>query len=125
MTLDHRSAVVLSGAADVVGILVFVAIGRTTHTDGVTVPGMASTSWPFLAGAAFGWVAAGGWRRPWELVPTGVVIWVSCVAVGMLLRVMAGQGTAPAFILVALAFLGLALLGWRALARLGMRWARR
>ena len=34
----------------------------------------------------------------------------------MLLRVLAGQGTAPAFIGVALAFLGLFLLGWRAMA---------
>jgi hypothetical protein len=31
----------------------------------------------------------------------------------MVLRVVSGQGTALAFILVALAFLGLFLLGWR------------
>ncbi len=31
----------------------------------------------------------------------------------MLARVIAGQGTAVAFIIVALAFLGLFLLGWR------------
>jgi hypothetical protein len=37
----------------------------------------------------------------------------------MALRVLAGQGTAFAFILVALAFLGLFQLGWR----LGWRWA--
>jgi hypothetical protein len=36
----------------------------------------------------------------------------------MILRVVAGQGTAAAFIVVALAFLGLFLLGWRVLARL-------
>jgi DUF3054 family protein len=35
------------------------------------------------------------------------------VAVGMTLRVVAGQGTAAAFIAVALAFLALFLLGWR------------
>jgi hypothetical protein len=33
------------------------------------------------------------------------------------LRVVSGQGTAFAFIVVALAFLGLFLLGWRLLAR--------
>ena len=32
----------------------------------------------------------------------------------MTLRVVAGQGTAAAFVAVALAFLGLFLLGWRA-----------
>jgi hypothetical protein len=33
------------------------------------------------------------------------------------LRVLAGQGTAPAFIIVSLLFLGLFLLGWRAVAQ--------
>jgi hypothetical protein len=36
----------------------------------------------------------------------------------MILRVIAGQGTAVAFVVVALAFLGLFLLGWRVVARL-------
>jgi hypothetical protein len=38
------------------------------------------------------------------------------VALGMILRVVSGQGTAVAFIVVALAFLGLFLLGWRLLS---------
>jgi Protein of unknown function (DUF3054) len=37
------------------------------------------------------------------------------------LRVVAGQGTAAAFMLVALAFLGLFLLGWRVAARVVSR----
>ena len=36
----------------------------------------------------------------------------------MVLRVISGQGTAAAFIAVALVFLALFLLGWRLLARL-------
>jgi hypothetical protein len=43
--------------------------------------------------------------------------WLGTVVAGMTLRVAAGQGTAVAFIGVALAFLGLSLLGWRLLAR--------
>ena len=39
----------------------------------------------------------------------------------MVLRVVAGQGTAVAFIVVALAFLGLFLLGWRLAVRLALR----
>ena len=47
----------------------------------------------------------------------------------MVFRVVSGQGTAAAFIVVALAFLGLFLLGWRlarlaALARAGRAQAR-
>jgi hypothetical protein len=36
----------------------------------------------------------------------------------MAVRVLAGQGTAPAFIAVTFAFLGLFLLGWRIVARI-------
>ena len=104
-----------------VAVLVFVAIGRSSHADGVTLSGMASTSWPFLVGLAAGWVAARAWRRPLELAPTAVLVWLTCVAVGMVLRVVAGQGTALAFVAVALAFCGLELLGWRALALMGAR----
>ena len=56
--------------------------------------------------------------RPAALVPTGVVVWPVCVAVAMGLRLASGQGVVVAFVLVALAFVGLGLLGWRALALL-------
>ena len=98
-------------------VLAFVLIGRSSHDHGITPSGVAVTAWPFLAGLAVGWAVARAWRRPFEIAPTGVVVWISCVAVGMALRVVAGQGTAVAFIVVALAFLALGLLGWRALAR--------
>jgi hypothetical protein len=103
---------------DVAAVLVFVVIGRASHHDGETIPGVASTAWPFLAGLAAGWLVARGWRRPAALVPSGVAAWLGAVAVGMVLRVVAGQGTAVSFIIVALCFLGLFLLGWRLLARL-------
>lgn len=95
-------------------VLAFVAIGRASHHDGETIGGLASTAWPFLAGLAAGLVATRAWRRPAAIVPAGLGAWLGTVAVGMLLRVVAGQGTAVAFIAVALAVLGLFLLGWRA-----------
>ena len=109
-----RLAVVL----DCCCVLVFVVIGRASHTKGESVAGIASTAWPFLAGLAGGWLAARTWRQPLRLWPDGVGAWLGTVAVGMVLRVVAGQGTAVAFVVVALVFLGLFLLGWRALARL-------
>ena len=114
---------VTAGAAvlDVVAVLVFVAIGRSSHHHGETVAGTASTAWPFLAGLAAGWIVTRAWDRPLPLAPTGLIVWISCVAMGMVLRVVAGQGTAVAFVAVALAFLGMELLGWRALARIGLR----
>ncbi len=102
---------------DVAVVLVFVVIGRANHGHGEAVAGVASTAWPFLAGLAVGWLAARAWRHPAGLWPSGVAAWLGTVAVGMALRVLAGQGTAWAFIVVALVFLGLFLLGWRLLAR--------
>ena len=109
-----RLAVVL----DVCCVLIFVIIGRASHTKGESLAGIASTAWPFLAGLGVGWLAARGWRRPLAIRPEGLVIWLCTVALGMILRVVSGQGTALAFIVVALAFLALFLLGWRLLARL-------
>lgn len=105
---------------DVCWVMAFVTIGRAGHAEGETVVGVAQTAWPFLAGLLIGWAVTRGWRRPAAPVGTGVGVWLVTVAAGMALRVVAGQGTAVTFILVALAFLGLTLLGWRAVARLRM-----
>ncbi len=104
-----RFAVIL----DCCCVLLFVIIGRASHTKGESLGGVASTAWPFLAGLAGGWLAARAWRRPWGLWPAGVGAWLGAAGLGMVFRVVSGQGTAAAFIGVALAFLGLFLLGWR------------
>ena len=108
-----RLAVVLDWCC----VLAFVVIGRASHTKGESLAGIASTAWPFLAGLAAGWlvtaVLAGRSWRPDLVWPAGVGAWLGAVALGMVLRVVSGQGTAAAFIVVALAFLGLFLLGWR------------
>jgi hypothetical protein len=113
----------LAVITDVVVVLAFVVIGRANHhaSGGLAglsgLAGIASTAWPFLTGLATGELAVRSWRRPIALVPTGVGVWLSTVVIGMTLRVIAGQGTAVAFIAVALGFLGLFLLGWRAAAQ--------
>ena len=116
----------LAVVLDVACVLVFVIIGRASHVKGESLAGIASTAWPFLAGLAFGWLAGRIWRQPIRLWPAGVSAWLGAVVLGMLFRVLSGQGTAAAFIGVALAFLGLFLLGWRLLGRLGwLEWLRR
>ena len=107
---------------DVCCVLVFVAIGRSAHHHGESAGGLASTAWPFLVGLGVGLLVTRAWRRPAAIVPAGIGAWLGTVAVGMLLRVVAGQGTAVAFIGVALAFLGLFLLGWRVVAAIVARW---
>jgi len=103
---------------DICCVLIFVIIGRASHTQGETVGGIASAAWPFLCGMGAGWIVTRAWRSPVALRPAGIGAWLGAVTVGMLLRVVAGQGTKVAFVFVALAFLGLFLLGWRLLARL-------
>jgi hypothetical protein len=108
-------------AADVCCVLAFVVIGRANHHAGDTLAGIAGTVWPFLAGLAAGEVATRAWRRPFALTPTGAGVWLATVAIGQVLRVVSGQGTALTFVIVSLLFLGLFLLGWRLIAGLAAR----
>jgi hypothetical protein len=98
---------------DVVCVVVFCTIGRRSHAEGITLAGVAETAWPFLAGTAAGWALVRGWRRPTALNPTGLVVWIATVAVGMLLRKASGQGIAFSFVVVASVVTAVLLLGWR------------
>ena len=46
-------------------------------------------------------------------VASWLAVWLATVSIGMILRVVAGQGIAFAFVVVALAFLGALMLGPR------------
>ncbi len=94
-------------------VLVFVGIGRSAHHHVMTLAGMVSTTWPFAVGLAIGWACVIIGRRDGSTLASGVAIWLCTVGAGMMLRVWAGQGTAFAFILVALGFLGALMLGLR------------
>ncbi|HWF71129.1 MAG TPA: DUF3054 domain-containing protein [Mycobacterium sp.] len=99
---------------DVACVLLFCAVGRRSHDEGLNVAGVATTAWPFLSGTALGWLAGRAWRRPTAVLPTGVVVWVCTVAVGMLLRKATSAGVAASFVAVASTVTALLLLGWRA-----------
>jgi hypothetical protein len=102
--------------ADVVGILIFVTIGRRSHTEGVTVAGIAQTAWPFLAGLTAAWLLFRAWRQPTAVKPTGITVWLSTVAIGMGIRAGTGAGTALSFVVVTTIVTGVLLLGWRTVA---------
>jgi hypothetical protein len=116
-----------AAAVDVLALVLFVVIGRASHHHGETVEGIASTGWPFAVGLGAGWAiveAAGRLRgRPVApaSVPAGGAVCVATVAVGMALRVVAGQGTAPAFVAVATGFLGAVMLAGRVVVRAAAR----
>ncbi len=110
------STATLSAALDVVLVLVFVAFGRQSHDEGITLAGTLGTAWPFLVGLVIGWLIMRAWRAPLGIALPGVVLWASTLVLGMLLRVISGAGIALPFIIVAAVTLALFLIGWRALA---------
>lgn len=118
--MTKRSPVV-AALVDLVLVIVFCAIGRRSHDEANAVTGLATTAWPFVTGAVVGWFATWALYRDkfdaYLILPTGIVVWVSTVAVGMILRVVSGQGTAFSFVLVASTVLAVFVLGWRASAR--------
>jgi Protein of unknown function (DUF3054) len=117
----QRVAWLSSLLTDVIGVLVFCAVGRRSHDEGLSVTGIATTAWPFLAGTVVGWLASRAWQRPTAVVPTGVVVWLCTVAVGMLLRKASSAGVATSFVLVAASVTAVVLLGWRAAVALTLR----
>lgn len=102
--------------ADAVVIMLFAAVGRGAHERGDVVAGVLLTAWPFLAGAAVGWLASRAWRHPLSVRRAGVVIWLFSVAGGMVLRALTGQTVVLPFVVVAFLSLGVLLLGYRMLA---------
>lgn len=109
----------LPAVLDVLLVLVFAAVGRRSHAEGVDVAGVVRTALPFLVGTSAGWLLASivldsGPRS----LAYGAVVVACAVAVGMALRAVAAQGVAPAFVVVATVTLTALLLGWRLAARL-------
>lgn len=109
-----RSGVVAAVLLDLLAVLVFVAVGRRSHDESSAITGFLRTLWPFVTGAALGWLVSRGWRAGAALRPTGLAVWLCAVAGGMLLRAASGQGVAASFVVVATIVLGVFFLGWRA-----------
>lgn len=117
----RASSVTLALLVDVALVLAFVLAGRGSHDEGFTLAGTATTAWPFLVGLLVGWLAFRVWRSPRRVIWSGLGLWVATVAVGMMLRMVSGQGTAASFVIVATLVLAVFLLGWRAIAALLVR----
>lgn len=124
-TTNFRRTAVIAAVADAALILLFAAIGRDAHQRGEIISGVLATAWPFLAGAAAGWLALRVWRAPLAAWPAGVGVWLATVAVGMLLRALTGQTVVLPFVIVALLSLGVFLLGYRLLAGAALRFRAR
>ncbi len=121
-TVDTTSKTMPPAAAfllDLGLVVVFAALGRGSHAEGIDPAGVLGTAWPFLVGTTVGW--AGAWwlrKTPPVNAQDGVLVWLSTVAVGMALRALTGAGTAWSFTAVAMLVTAVLLLGWRFVADL-------
>ena len=113
---DSRGGLAAPALVDLVLVVVFAAIGRASHAEGLGLAGVARTAGPFLVGWLVGWVLVvlvpATRSRPRGLL-AGVLVWVPAVVVGMLVRHAVGDGVQTSFVVVTTIVLAVFLLGWR------------
>lgn len=110
---------------DVASVLLFVLIGRRSHDEGGSyLAETAKVAASFLIAVVAAWIVAQAWRAP-RTLRTGVIVWVVTVAGGLALRPVFGRDVPLSFAIVTAIFLGLAIVGWRAVfAQVSRRRAR-
>ena len=107
----------IAAAADLAVLVLFVVIGRRSHHEDAGVVGFLRVWWPFVVGLAVAWLITGLARSPLAWRRAAVAWWVT-VVVGMLLRIVVeGRDLSIAFTIVTLVFVGVGMLGWRAVVR--------
>ncbi|QIM19775.1 DUF3054 domain-containing protein [Leucobacter coleopterorum] len=110
--------VLLALGIDTVLVVLFAALGRSSHSREATLFGLWDTAWPFLAGLTIMWVSARISKHPLSPVKSGIPLWIGTVALGMILRALTGSGTALPFVIVATVSIAVFLIGWRMIAQL-------
>ncbi|MCT1460220.1 DUF3054 domain-containing protein [Aestuariimicrobium sp. p3-SID1156] len=103
---------------DILLTIVFIAIGRASHSEGLRPVEILQTAWPFLLALAIGWVVMLVRKREHMGVGAGIFLWITTWIGGIILRVASGDTAETAFIIVAGVTLAVFLIGWRLLAKL-------
>jgi FtsH-binding integral membrane protein len=109
-------------ALDLVCVVAFAAGGKSAHDESSTWWVIARIAWPYLVACLLGWLVVV--RRGWDPLrwrPAGIAVLASTYVLGMVLRLLSGRGIAVGFLIVAICFLALTMLGWRAIAALVRR----
>lgn len=102
--------------ADLVCVLVFAIAGKSSHEASDPGSVVLAIMWPFALSVviAHAGLLMGG-RQSRRVWPEGVLVLSATYVLGMLLRVVSGRGIAVGFLVVAVLFLALAMLGWRSI----------
>jgi hypothetical protein len=108
--------------ADLVCVLAFAFGGKSSHEAHDSDWIVLVIVWPYAVAAALahaGLLARG--RRTANLWPGGGVILAVTYVLGMMLRAISGRGIAVGFLIVAIIFLAITMLGWRLVVDLVVR----
>ena len=101
---------------DTLCVLLFVVIGTRNHKTDTGLSGIVYVAAPFFIALSLAHLAP-MMQRGAKALPHQYMVWGYTIVMGMVLRNFAfDRGTAPAFVIVATIFLGVTMLGWRALA---------
>ncbi|RMB58721.1 DUF3054 domain-containing protein [Tessaracoccus antarcticus] len=109
---------ILPAVIDLVFVVIFAVVGRASHAERLSIPGVAQTAWPFLAACLFAWVVVGLLDDSGYGPRAALVIWLVTVLAGMGLRIVAGDTAETAFVIVATLVLFSSFFGWRLVVRL-------
>ncbi|SHL28221.1 Protein of unknown function [Pseudonocardia thermophila] len=112
--MDRRIPL-LAALADVVAVLVFAGVGRSSHAEAFEIAGLLATGAPFLAGLAVAWATPYVRADPPSLT-SGAVVFAVTAVVGFALRAIFLGRLPLSFVLVASVALVVLLVGWRALS---------
>ncbi|MDO5699887.1 MAG: DUF3054 domain-containing protein [Bowdeniella nasicola] len=108
--------VTLAVALDTVAVLSLAVIGRAAHAESLGILSVLETAAPFLAGTYITHLLAVRYWPPMSLSKAGPAVWAGTWALGMVGRLMMGQTNAGAFMAITAAYLGVTIIGWRAIA---------
>lgn len=118
--MPHSRIPALAFAADAVAIVVFAAIGRSSHAESGDLFGLLGTVAPFAVGLVVAWALPVVRHDPASM-RAGLAVLGATAVIGLLLRLAFLERLPPAFALVTVASLAVLLVGWRGLAALVAR----
>lgn len=101
---------------DLLIVVIFAIIGRTTHARGLSFGGIVETAWPFLVACLVAWLVISLLATEGARLRAALIVWLLTVPGGTALRVSTGNTADIAFFLVAFGLLGAAFFGWRLIA---------
>lgn len=105
----------LALASDLIGVLVFAAIGRLSHDEPGDLLGLLGTAAPFAVGLLLAWVVPLVRATPVGL-RAGAVVLAGAAGLGLALRAAITGRLPLTFVVVTVISLAVLLLGWRLLS---------